>query len=274
VSDYYHTAASQGQDHLFPYINTVREPNPLARVIEVGAPGVEFKVGSPYLPKTQFDRTEEATALLATLGLTNQQEHFPSVTTWSALHKAERTPTTRVLDAQRNVVALRHGTGNNAVLSTHQIEYKDDGSLDLISYPPNFHRPPNREPKAQYRSLAKTSFLGRTKLRQDCDSATKHFVYDPAGRLRFSLDAIGATESPNRILYWKYDALGRVVEDGFVLRERNEEQLQNYADEQPAWPTPPATWRHRYSYDLRPDNDVTNVKGRLHQIITRDDAAM
>ena len=79
--------------------------------------------------------------------------------------------------------------------------------------------------------------------------------------------------SRNRVLYWKYDALGRVVEDGFVLQEWNEEQLQNYADEQPAWPAnQPATWRHRYGYDFRPNNDVTNVKGRLHQIVTRDDA--
>ena len=118
VSDYYHTAAAQGRDHLFPYIKTVREPNPLARVIEIGAPGFEFKAGSPTLPKTEFGRTGEATALLAILGLTSQQEHFPSITTWRPLNKATRTPTTKVLDAQRNVVAVRHGTGNNAVLST------------------------------------------------------------------------------------------------------------------------------------------------------------
>ena len=129
ASEYYRTAAPLGRDHLFPYMKTVREPNPLARVIGIGAPGFEFKVGSPFLPKTEFGRTGEAIALLATLGLTSQQEHFHSNTTWRPLNKATRTPTTRVLDAQRNVVGVRQGTGNDAVLSTHKIERKGDGTF-------------------------------------------------------------------------------------------------------------------------------------------------
>ncbi len=61
------------------------------------------------------------------------------------------------------------------------------------------------------------------------------------------------------ILYWNYDALGRVTEHGDTCVAAWS-GLKTYAD-QPDWPSDAANWRFRYSYDG--DDTQANAVGRL-----------
>jgi hypothetical protein len=46
--------------------------------------------------------------------------------------------------------------------------------------------------------------------------------------------------------YWKYDALGRTLECGYIEQDWNAVTLQNYADTSPTWPSTPT--KHQYHY--------------------------
>lgn len=98
-------------------------------------------------------------------------------------------------------------------------------------------------------------FLGNRIREKNPDEGTKHFVYNPDGKLRFSIDSVGLTSDTNQIVYAKYDALGRITEQGVINKTWNRDSLQYYADNYPDYPStsnPDSTqfyWRRRFTYD-------------------------
>jgi RHS repeat-associated protein len=92
-------------------------------------------------------------------------------------------------------------------------------------------------------------FLGRIVQRTSPDEGTSRYMYDRAGRLRFMVDSLGLQQTPDRVLYWKYDSLGSVVEKGYLnsVNWGAAELLANANNR--AYPTTPATWRKKYYYD-------------------------
>lgn len=129
------------------------------------------------------------------------------------------------------------------------------GSINK-SLPPNYFNPPyeNFDP-SDFITESKYNILGQLKEQINPDiTQPSRYIYDQAGRLRFSIDANGAAQNPDNILYVKYDNLGRVIEKGYTVYDWNESQLQNYADTNPGWPSTPATWRKKYYYRGFEDN--------------------
>jgi RHS repeat-associated protein len=93
-------------------------------------------------------------------------------------------------------------------------------------------------------------FLGRTIVEKSADRGTSRIVYDKAGRPRFMVDSTGSAQSPDNILYWKYDVFGRVVENGYMAGpDWSVSYYQRKADSSAAYPATPATWRTKYVYD-------------------------
>ena len=243
VADYYTQTSAQasGQkpdNSLYPYSRQVAEASPLARIIEAGAPGVEFKVGSPQAVQTDFGQTSEATALLTDLHLTDKAGHYTSVTTRYPFNHQTHSVSTRLFDLQGKLVAQRQGIGSTALTSMQQVTYETDGTSSLTATQPNSYAPPDGQKQNHYLTTTKTDFQGNTRMSTDCDSGTKQYIYDAVGRLRFKLDADGVAESPNRIVYWNYDALGRILEEGVVFQAWNAEQFQRYADTEASRFTP------------------------------------
>ena len=113
-------------------------------------------------------------------------------------------------------------------------------------------------------------FIGHLKTKTTPDAGTLQYIYDKAGRLRFMLDADGAAATPDNVLYWKYDKLGRVTEKGYLAIDWGDgSTLQNYANTDPDYPPTPDTWRKKFTYDN--DGASEYLKGRMYKVETNSD---
>ncbi|MBI3364275.1 MAG: RHS repeat-associated core domain-containing protein [Ignavibacteriae bacterium] len=109
-------------------------------------------------------------------------------------------------------------------------------------------------------------FLGRAVTKISPDQGRSQFIYDNAGRLRFMVDSVGAAATPDNVLYWKYDSLGRVIEKGYLSANWST-FTQTLANDR-TYPTTPVTWRKKYIYDG--DGTQQYMRGRLYQVITNN----
>ena len=94
-----------------------------------------------------------------------------------------------------------------------------------------------------YASTSSFTYLNKISGQTTVDNGTSQYLYDNAGRPRFMMDANGAAASPNNILYWKYDKLGRIIEKGYFNNQSwsTVSQAQNLNNQ--SFPATPATWR-------------------------------
>jgi RHS repeat-associated protein len=280
VVDYYGRSENRAvgqlaRDHKYSFVWQVAEHGPLARVIESGGPGAEFKPRTPYVLKQSFGQSDHAKQLLQDLGLSTISQHYMALTTSRETLNGAQTAV-QIFDSQGELIASRRGSGASALTSSYGVQFKGDETV-ASSRLPNAFSVDGSQAMERYINKSVTDFRGLLKQSSDCDRGTQHHVYDPAGRLRFRLDAAGAVEQPNRILYWRYDALGRVIEEGQLLSEWSDERLQAQADSDPAWPDSSAamssnqtSWRKRYFYDISPSSGA-NLKGRLSRVLSRDE---
>lgn len=148
------------------------------------------------------------------------------------------------------VVAYKTLTFDEDIYPTviYKNEVTTSGSLARI-FPPNYFNPPyeNVDP-ADFIIESRTNILGQLVYRKSSDAGEEKYIYDKAGRLRFTMDANGAAQNPDNILYFKYDNLGRVVEKGYYAYNWNETNLQDLANSSPNWPAGVLTWRKKYYY--------------------------
>ncbi|WP_342379848.1 RHS repeat-associated core domain-containing protein [Myxococcus stipitatus] len=97
-----------------------------------------------------------------------------------------------------------------------------------------------------YTQRMTTDALQRTESLVDPDAGQTRFVSDVAGRLRFVQPALDAGEQ--WFVYYKYDALGRMVEEGTVSYAWDPVALRLLAN-QPEWPTEGFTVAVSMRYD-------------------------
>jgi large repetitive protein len=276
IVDYYTQAHIQAPDQkaddaFYPYSRQVAEANPLARIREVSGPGVDFKAGSSQSLLTDFGRTAEANALLADLHLTEKAASYTLLTTRHPFDGHTRVATTQLFDLQGNLIALRRSTGETALTSTRHIAYASNGTKAVTTRQPNFYTHPEGLENDPYTATTSSDFLGRIQVSHDSDTNAQHHISDPAGRLCFKMDTEGANQHPHHILYWRYDALGRILEEGTLDQQWNWEQLQQEADGIVPRTNTSANWTRSYSYDMARNSVTTHLKGRLVEIATRGD---
>lgn len=93
-------------------------------------------------------------------------------------------------------------------------------------------------------------FIGNQISVKTPDAGTTQYVYDPAGQLRFSMDSAGHASATNQIIYYKYDRLSRIIEEGILNLTWDRNTLQSMADTQPTYPTSGNyTPRKSFTYD-------------------------
>ncbi|HEX3933928.1 MAG TPA: hypothetical protein VHW43_04565, partial [Puia sp.] len=120
----------------------------------------------------------------------------------------------RIFDLTGLLLKELRGKANGPYLATG---YSYDGAGRLITIrQPNFFTPPGNSDPGTWVENNVYTYNGLLSQRSTPDSNTANFIYDNGNRLRFVLDANGAALSPQRILYFKYDALDRLVESGYI----------------------------------------------------------
>nr|MBX2844892.1 hypothetical protein [Saprospiraceae bacterium] len=138
-------------------------------------------------------------------------------------------------------------TTQEDIYLTTSYRYDKKGNMTKV-YPPNYHNPPSTSAnRNDYVTTYTYDHFGRVKTSDTPDGGLTRNIYDSkTGRLRFVQTANAAQEQ--KILYFKYDHLGRPVEEGYHSFNWNQNTLQNYADNDRNWPSNVTTWRKRYTY--------------------------
>ena len=285
VATYYQTGAgassASGDDYKYPYHRVIYENNPLVRISQVAMPGAEFryKATNDYTKHQDYGVTNARVNannveqdLFTLSGIpwdaSHQQQYFGNKSS-KAINNTQRRDKVNLKNLHGNLLAEQSGNTQlsirNSFIYTHDL---NDGSLTTKHYPPNAHIADNKRTET-YLSTTKVDYRGHPIEKITPDSGTSQSRYDSLGRLRFLVDAQGASQTPNQVKYWKYDELNRVIEAGYFEQEWS---TITYAElENAGYPSTPATWRVKYSYDMGANDDIHNLKGRLVQVQTNND---
>ncbi len=83
-------------------------------------------------------------------------------------------------------------------------------------YQPNYFNPPAGSDAAVWKESIEYTFNGLLSKKTTPDRGGATYMYDTANRLRFTQDAESRSLTPQRIVYYKYDSSGRVIETGYI----------------------------------------------------------
>lgn len=207
------------------FSETGYQPSPLTRAVALDLPRASYAAGTYYCTRqtiygsaTTVDGAPAAGAGSYRLRLVQallQDSAAPSASA-PAVTVLEQTTT----DAAGRILMTQSGPAGGTMLRTGY-GYDAAGRLATIAHP-NCHAPPAGSVAADWQETLSYDFLGQCTARTAPDSGTMQCAYDSLGRPRFVSRAGGAPVGSGAatILYWKYDALGRVVEAGAIADGR------------------------------------------------------
>lgn len=265
-----------GADGLYDYTTSHYEDSPLSRLVAVVLPRetsavvADFTVSYAYLTNTAAGPGAVMSDLLPP-GSDNRY-YLRQVTDQNGVKHYSLIDQAGRVVAQRT--ALADGTFNTTLFS-----YDPAGRLRR-SNQPNYYAPPGGSQPTDWQESLTLNFLGRLVSRATPDTHTTQYVYDNAGRLRFQVGAEGAAQNPQRIRYFKYDPLSRLVERGYIQDASyawGSPELSGKANI-PAFPNvedagnnqyAAGSWYQKNTYDASPaQSDLPNLLGRLFQTRT------
>lgn len=263
------TGVMQGQvsalnpaDEGYPYARDRFEDSPDGRTIEQGLPGKTLAIDL-RIPPTERRTLKYAYSSNSKNGFMNNLpagKYFQKTTT-----NQNGTVSLAITDQLKLTVAqgtAMSGSGSGTQYLKSSAVYDAAGNQTMLS-PPNYYAPPAGSNPADWVTAMSYDMFGRVIDKVTPDTGRTRFIYDEAGRIRFTLDANGAAQTPNVVLYYKYDILGRLIENGYLVQEWNEAELRQKAISDPEWPIASDTWQKKLTYDG--DGSIPNLVGRLVQ---------
>lgn len=208
----------------YPYSRRLFEPSPLARPLQIGAPGKDYAItGNPA-----EDHVVRYTYTV------NDGSEDPIFSEKQYLKTVRRDPngndTYSLSDKLGNeVLSVILLEGGAAVKTVSQIGYTDTGKT-LTTLLPNYFNPPAGSGKDRWKRVAVHDIRDRKISFTEPNSGTSRFIYNDKGQLRFSQN----TEQMGRgfIVYQKYDAEDRPLEDGYYYTKNwDNDYLQSKAED-------------------------------------------
>lgn len=242
------------EDEGYPYTRTRFERSPLNRVLETGRPGKAFAIvgGGTDVHTTRSQYTSNGPSeLLNDLPI---GEYLIET-----IINPDNIPQTTISDREDRTLVVFTGSldGPAEEKAVTRNFYDEAGNL-TETWLPNYYAQ-NVTNRGRFRECMEYDFLGRVSSKQSPDtSVPARYVYDRAGRIRFALSANG--QEKGYLLYWRYDLLGRLLEQGTCDVKWDERLLLTHVDER-GWLPGVATWQKRFFYD----GDGTDVRqiGRI-----------
>jgi large repetitive protein len=169
----------------------------------------------------------------------------------------------------RNVAAsISDETGAVSGQSLASVNFTGSTSITSISEPNSFTNSPQSDSPA-FASQLQRDGAGRTTQITDPNSGSTSIICDPACRLRFIQPPLDSSDIG--FIYYRYDALGRTIEEGTVAQTWDAATLQKKANDA-SWPhgDVPFTVVRSYRYD-GDGNDPTQI-GRKTVALTLNQA--
>ena len=241
----------QSDDDGYAFRRTRYGSSPLDRVVEQGQAGPALAI-DPRVPEAQRHTTRTAYAA-------NEDGTGPPAGTCfqTTTTDPNGNAVLEVANSRKQVLARKTRPAAGVGIRT-AYDYTARGDMSAIRLP-NAHAA-GADPTA-WTVTSLYDFFGHLveqtspDLGVPGDASSPHstrMVYDRAGRIRFRQTPQLARAG--EIAYSRYDALGRVLEEGLVAEPWDIAVLQNLAEKDPAWPGDVPTWCRRYEYDGSPSN--------------------
>lgn len=259
-------SVSRSNDQNYPYTGWRYEACAQKRIVESGRPGLQLAIHdvNTTTPAQRQTTRNSYTASNSSDHLPAGQYYAQNTTTPSGyqVHQLINTVNCTVSMAQIDT------TGNNSGQIKLNTIYSDTagavGTTGTLQLPNAFTNGPQVNPQAFVRTIVQNS-LGQLNAYTDPDASTTQFLFDSKGLSRFI--NVPLEHGENYFLYTKYDALGRLLEEGTVHDSWNTVALEAQVDNLD-YPSAAdgATIARSYSYDG--DGFNPNNLGKLTQVIT------
>ncbi|RJL47845.1 RHS repeat domain-containing protein [Pectobacterium carotovorum] len=237
------------QDEGYPYSGTLYEASSLGRPLKKGLPGKLFAITGNNNHTTQIR-----------YAVTDQKSiagilYRPSELLVTALTDANGSQVLDIKDRRGQTLGKQTNADNTVVDAVQQL-FDTAGNIQKILHPNAFLA---GNDAGAFTTNNRYNFLQQLISRTTTDTGETRYIYDAAGRLRFSSTPL--TVEKGTVLYKKYDILGRIVEEGEVPRSWGDGiELQSIANNDPHYPQS-NLWETQNSYDGTGE-DVT-LRGRL-----------
>ncbi|MEQ9668788.1 RHS repeat domain-containing protein [Coleofasciculus sp. G2-EDA-02] len=254
VSDYY------PEDEGYPYNGTLYEASALGRPLKKGLPGKAFAITDNNSHTTQFNY--EVTDQESVAGISYRAGEFLVTATIDA----NGSTVLEIKDRRGQTLGKQTNVGETMLDGVQQV-FDSAGNITQILHPNYFSA---ESDASAFVTQNRYNFLGQLTSRITQDSGEIKYIYDPAGRVRFSSTPL--TVEKGTVLYRKYDSLGRIYEEGEITQEWGDgSELQAIADSNPQYPDN-NPWQTQNIYDGSGE-DIT-LRNRLWktQKRTQDDA--
>jgi hypothetical protein len=236
-----------------PFVRTVPEQTPLARVHELGRPGDELAVGGGHSSAVAYSRNS-ADGPMGGLVPAAQAGNYELLD----LADPDGKRAYRLVSSSGEPVAQRVELAQGSL--TRGFARDPLGRLTGIA-PPNAYSDPAHA--AHWTTTYARDFLGQVVETASPDAGVQRTAYDALGRPRFEQSAADAAATPPRLRYRRFDGLDRVLEEGRIPDVAWEAALAHVDD--PDWPTAatPHSVETTFAYDVAPAGfAATGTEGR------------
>jgi RHS repeat-associated protein len=251
----------------YPYSAQYYEKNPVARVSQLTEPEQNFIANASHAVKFRYDKTAAAQSLLTQLGIPSVKSNkYYAETRTTAISDTQPLTSINISDLEGRLLGEGSMSNDASLVFSHSYAFHPSGAETVTTCFPNRFAAPNDANAQAFKAVDQFDPLRQLVSEQHPDAQTTRYAYDRVGRLRFSQDADNAQE--NRVLYWKYDRLGRVAEAGYIGMAWVEATLHAWAFDDPDEPAS-GVWLRRYAYDMNDAGQVGNLRGRMSKALLR-----
>ncbi len=234
-----------------PYDQQRLEASPMARPVEIAGPGADQAMGTGHTAKLSYGSNSASSWLNSIL-----PSGAPGRAAGSYFINGVTDPNGNLVEtalSKDGETVAQAFTPSGGSTPTRLESYHYDGAGRLIETRlPNYYAPPpDAVDGTPWTRTATYDFVGNTTGTNDPNTGAASFLYDQADRLRFTMDAAGAAQTPEQIRYTRYDTLDRVIEEGIVSKTGlSWADLAAHVDDQ-SWPTAAdgAIWSKKFQYD-------------------------
>lgn len=248
IADYYRGQKqgpyTRSNDEGYPYFGTRFEDSSRSTKLESSRPGKAYAINLTV-------PAESRQTFQFTWGTNHDDASLPAGEYFAnTLISPVKTKSLQITDKLGQLVRNDFHDSSDQLLSAttaSRLYLDDDGPTTTMNVrQPNATTPGPQQPSDSFRTLTKADGLQRTMVQDDPDAGQTLFVFDDAGHLRFVQPPLDPGEV--FFIYYKYDPIGRMIEEGIVNQAWDRARLTPLAND-PTWPTTDRTVAVLTSYD-------------------------